>query len=126
MMRSAFVIGLLLASTAASAVPPGFKAKADQLLANAYAANGPGAAVFVTENGKTVYAAGRGMADIATGRAIKPGDSFRLGSITKQFAAATLLKLIEQGKLSLDDPLSKFISDYPAPGASVTDRKSVV
>lgn len=123
MMRSAFAIGLLLASTAASAVPPGFKAKADQLLANAYAANGPGAAVIVTENGKTVYAAGRGMADIGAGRAIKPGDSFRLGSITKQFAAATLLKLIEQGKLSLDDPLSKFIPDYPAPGASVTVRQ---
>lgn len=123
MMRTAFAFGLLLASTAASAVPPGFKAKADQLLANAYTANGPGAAVIVTENGKTIYTAGRGMADIATGRAIKPGDTFRLGSITKQFAAATLLKLVEEGKLSLDDPLSKFIPDYPASGASVTVRQ---
>ena len=45
MMRSAFAIGLLLASTAASAIPPGFKAKADQLLASAYAATGPGASL---------------------------------------------------------------------------------
>ena len=123
MVRSAVAIALLLASTSASAVAPGFKAKADALLAKAYAANGPGAAVIVTENGKTVYAAGRGMADIAAGRAIKPGDSFRFGSITKQFAAATLLKLVEQGKLSLDDPLSKFIPDYPAPGGSATVRQ---
>ena len=123
MIRSAIAIGLLLASSAAGAISPGFKAKADQLLANAYAANGPGAAVIVTENGKTIYTAGRGMADIATGRAIQPGDSFRLGSITKQFASATLLKLVEQGKLSLDDPLSKFIPDYPASGAAVTVRQ---
>ena len=123
MIRPALAFVLLLASTSALAVPPGFTARADQLLATAYAANGPGAAVIVTENGKTVYTAGRGMADIAAGRAIKPGDSFRLGSITKQFAAATLLKLVEQGKLSLDDPLSKFIPDYPAPGASATVRQ---
>ena len=123
MVRSAVAIAVLLASTSASAVPPRFKAKADAYLAQAYAANGPGAAVIVTENGTTVYTAGRGMADIAAGRAIKPGDSFRLGSITKQFAAATLLKLVEQGKLSLDDPLSKFIPDYPAPGTAVTVRQ---
>ncbi len=123
MVRSALAFALLFASTSAVAVSPGFKAKADALLADAYAANGPGAAVIVTENGKTVYTAGRGLADVAATRPIRASDSFRLGSITKQFASATLLKLVEQGKLSLDDPLSKFIPGYPAPGGAATVRQ---
>jgi CubicO group peptidase (beta-lactamase class C family) len=44
---------------------------------------------------------------------LKPDDVFRIGSVSKQFAAAGLLKLVEAGKVSLDDPLSKYIPDYP-------------
>ena len=44
---------------------------------------------------------------------LKPGDVFRIGSVTKQFAAAGLLTLVDAGKVSLDDPLSKFLPDYP-------------
>lgn len=123
MVRSACALALLLASTNASAISPGFKAKADALLAKAYATNGPGAAVIVTENGQTIYTAGRGMADIAAKRPITPATVFRIGSITKQFTAATILRLAEQGKLSLDDPLSKFLPDYPAPGSTATVRQ---
>lgn len=124
MVRSTLVLALLLSAAApAAAVPVGFQAKADKLLADAYAAGGPGAAVIVTENGKTVYAAGRGMADIEGKIPITPATHFRLGSITKQFTAAAVLRLAEQGKLSLDDPLSKFLPGYPAPGASATVRQ---
>ena len=123
MVRSAFTLALLLASTSASAVAPDFKTKADKILANAYAATGPGAAVIVTENGKTIYAAGRGLADVERKTPITPATVFRLGSITKQFTAAAILRLAEQGKLSLDDPLSKFLPAFPAPGASATVRQ---
>ncbi len=123
MVRSTLVLALLLSAAPAGAVPAGFQAKADKLLADAYAAGGPGAAVIVTENGKTVYAAGRGMADIEGKIPITPATHFRLGSITKQFTAAAVLRLAEQGKLSLDDPLSKFVPGYPAPGASATVRQ---
>ena len=123
MVRSALTLALLLASTSASAIAPGFKAKADSLLAEAYDANGPGAAVIVTENGKTVYAAGRGMADVEHKVAITPATRFRLGSITKQFTAAAIMKLVEQGKVSLDDPLTKFVPDYPAPNGKATVRQ---
>ena len=123
MVRSAVALALLLASTSASALAPGFKAKADALLAQAYPANGPGAAVIVTENGKTVYAVGRGLADVERKTPITPATVFRIGSITKQFTAATILKLAEQGRLSLDDPLSKFLPDYPQPGAGATVRQ---
>ena len=123
MVRSVLMLALLVTAAPAFAVPANFKAKADSLLAEAYAATGPGAAVIVTENGKTVYAAGRGLADIERKTPITAATHFRLGSITKQFTAAAVLRLAEQGKLSLDDPLSKFIPGYPAPGASATVRQ---
>jgi D-alanyl-D-alanine carboxypeptidase len=123
MVRSALILALLAASAPAAAVPPGFTAKADSILAAAYPAAGPGAAVIVTENGKTVYAAGRGLADIAHRTPITPSTVFRIGSITKQFTAATVLRLAEQGKLSLDDPLTKFLPGYPAPGGAATIRQ---
>ena len=123
MRRSVLVISLLLSAAPAAALPADFKAKADKMLADAYAANGPGAAVIVTENGKTVYAAGRGLADIEHKVAITPSTHFRLGSITKQFTAAAIMKLVEQGKVSLDDPLSKYLPTYPAANASATVRQ---
>lgn len=123
MVRSALFFALLLSAAPAVAIDPDFKAKADAMLAQAYAANGPGAAVIVTENGKTVYSAGRGIADIERKVPITPATQFRLGSITKQFTAAAILRLAEQGKLSLDDPLSKFIPTYPAPGSTATVRQ---
>ncbi|MEO8142088.1 MAG: serine hydrolase domain-containing protein, partial [Sphingomicrobium sp.] len=113
----------MLSAAPAVALPANFKAEADKLLADAYAATGPGAAVIVTENGKTVYATGRGLADVERKIAITPETRFRLGSITKQFTAAAIMKLVEQGKVSLDDPLSKYLPDYPAPGASATVRQ---
>lgn len=123
MVRSALILALFVSAAPAAALPQGFKAKADSLLAEAYAANGPGAAVIVTENGKTVYAAGRGLADIERKTPIGPATIFRMGSITKQFTAAAVLRLAEEGKLSLDDPLSKYLPTYPTPGSSATVRQ---
>jgi CubicO group peptidase (beta-lactamase class C family) len=123
MVRSAVALALLLASTSVSAISPDFKARADKILANAYPADGPGAAVIVTEGGRTIYSAGRGLADVQGKKPITPATVFRLGSITKQFTAAAILRLAEQAKLSLDDPLSKFVPAYPAPGASATVRQ---
>ncbi len=107
-------------SAPATALPADFKAKADALLAKSFPADRPGAAVIVTDDGKVVYSAGRGLADIAAKRQIAPNTVFRLGSITKQFSAAIMLQLVAEGKVSLDDKLSKFFPDYPKPGADAT------
>lgn len=109
--------------SAALAVPEGFAEDVDALVAATVDEAGPGIAVVVTEDGKVVYHSARGMADIAQSRPMEPETVFRLGSITKQFAAAVVLQLAEEGKLSLDDPLTKFVPDYPASGASVTVRQ---
>ncbi|MEO7634173.1 MAG: serine hydrolase domain-containing protein [Sphingomicrobium sp.] len=122
-MKTSLIASAAMALTMtapAMALPANFKAKADALLAGAYPAAGPGAAVIVTEDGKPVYEAGRGLADIAAKRAITPTTVFRIGSISKQFSAAIMLQLVDEGKLSLDDKLSKFLPDYPKPGADAT------
>ena len=113
---------LAMASPAA-AVPQDFSRLADQIVEQSYPANEPGAAVIVTEHGKVVYQRGRGLADLTAKKPITPETVFRIGSITKQFAAAVVLQLVHEGKLSLDDPLSKFLPDYPQPGASATVRQ---
>src|SRR5688572_17525833 len=79
----------------------------------------PGIAVLVAKNGKIVYNKGFGYADIARKEKITSATRFRIGSITKQFTAASLLKLQEQGKLKISDPVSKFIPDLPR-GSEVT------
>lgn len=122
-MKMSLMAGAAMAlkmAAPAAALPADFKAKADALLAIAYPAAGPGAAVIVVDDGKPVYAAGRGLADVAAKRPITPDTVFRLGSITKQFAAAIMLQLVDEGKVSLDDKLSKFLPDYPQPGADAT------
>ena len=121
-LKSVSALALAIASPAA-AVPRDFVQRVDRLVNQAYPANAPGAAVIVTEHGKVVYERGRGLADVGAKKPITPATVFRLGSITKQFASATLLQLVHEGKLSLDDPLSKFIPDYPQPGASATVRQ---
>ena len=122
-MKTHLVMGTALAMAMAGtgqALPADFRARADALLQSSYADSGPGAAVIVTDDGKVVYKAGRGLADIERKTAIGPDTVFRMGSITKQFSAAIILQLAAEGKLSLDDPLSKFLPDYPRPGADAT------
>lgn len=113
------VAAVALASPA-QAVPADFAAKADQLLKQSFAADQPGVAVIVTDDGKVVYQAGRGLADVAAKRPITPATVFRMGSITKQFSAAIMLQLVAEGKVSLDDKVSKFLPDFPKPGADAT------
>ena len=75
--------------------------------------NSPGAAVLVARNGKILFEKGYGLANIGDRVPVTPQTKFRIGSMTKQFTAAAILKLHEQGKLNLGDKLSKFIPEYP-------------
>ena len=117
------VAAALVLSAPAMAVEEDFAAKAAALVEAAYPKDKPGAAVIVTEGGKVVYAGGSGMSDIEKGVPITADTVFRLGSITKQFSAAAVLQLAAEGKLSLDDPVSKFVPGYPEPGGRATVRQ---
>lgn len=111
---------------ASAAVQPlsaeALRVPADAVLAG-YPADAPGATAIVTRGGRTLWTGARGLADLERRAPLTPDSVIRLGSITKQFAAAALLLLVEEGRVSLDDPVSKFVPDYPAPGAAATVRQ---
>ena len=113
-------VAMGLCASAAWAVPADFKAKVDAYLRSVYPADGPGAAVIIVDDDKVVYSAGQGLADVAAKRKITPSTVFRIGSLTKQFTASVILQLEQEGRLSLDDRLSKYLPDYPRPGADAT------
>lgn len=95
-------------------------AQIDAAVAPFYKADGPGAVVLVTQDGKTLLRKAYGLADVAGKVAMHPDMSLRIGSVTKQFTAVAILMLMEEGKLSLSDPVTKFLPDYPAQGKGVT------
>jgi D-alanyl-D-alanine carboxypeptidase len=74
---------------------------------------GPGIAVLIARGDELLFRGARGRASVELGVALDPGQVFRIGSVTKQFAAAGLLKLVDDGKARLDDPLSKYLPDFP-------------
>ena len=94
--------------------------KIDSILEKVYKANEPGAAVLVKKEGKVLFRKGYGLADMELGVSVEPDMVFRLGSITKQFTAVAILMLAEQGKLSLQDEISKFLPDYPTQAKAIT------
>ncbi len=106
-----------LSACAAAETPA---ARIDQLLSGKFAPDQPGAAVLVTRKGQTVLRKGYGMADLEMNIPIEPDMVFRLGSVTKQFTAVAILMLEEQGRLSVKDPLTKFLPDYPVQGRTIT------
>lgn len=121
-MAALLAVATTSAATA-SAAPDTFAREAARYVDRAWPSDGPGAAVLVMRNGKVLYAGAQGRADLETGENLTPDSVFRLGSITKQFTAAAVLKLRDDGRLSLDDPLARFLPDYPGPGADVTIRQ---
>jgi CubicO group peptidase (beta-lactamase class C family) len=94
--------------------------KIHAMLSTLFKPDVPGAAVIVTKNGKTVFRKGYGMANIEHDIPIQPHMVFRIGSMTKQFTAVSILMLVEQGKVNLDDEITKFLPDYPTQGQKIT------
>jgi D-alanyl-D-alanine carboxypeptidase len=77
-------------------------------------------AVGVVKDGRLVLARGYGYADLENDVPATAETVYRLGSITKQFTATAIMQLAEQGKLSVDDELTKFLPDYPTGGRKIT------
>lgn len=84
----------------------------DAIFQNAYTNSSPGAAILIAKGDTILYRKAFGMANLELNVKMKPETVFQLASITKQFTSVAIMMLVEQGKLSLKDPLSKFISDF--------------
>ncbi len=76
--------------------------------------------VLVVKDGKTLINQGYGSADLEWNIPNTPSAKFRLGSLTKQFTAASILLLEERGKLKVEDPISKYMPDAPAAWSNIT------
>ncbi|MCU0755240.1 MAG: serine hydrolase [Xanthomonadales bacterium] len=79
----------------------------------------PGMALLLARGDEVLFRAACGQANLELGVPLAPEQVFRIGSVTKQFAAAAVLKLATEGKLKLSDPLTKFVPGYPK-GEAVT------
>lgn len=114
--------GSLILQTATAETPPAsadIARYAEALLWDAYRTDAPGVAVLVMRGDEVLFRGARGEADVVADVPLKPGDRFRIGSVTKQIAAAGLLTLVDAGKISQNDPLSKYLPAYPG-GAGIT------
>jgi CubicO group peptidase (beta-lactamase class C family) len=92
----------------------------DNLLRD-YSGNVPGASVLVVRDGKVVMRKSYGMANLEERIAATPDTNYRLASVTKQFTAASILILAREKKLSLDDPITKYLA-LPAYANAITIR----
>ena len=90
---------------------PNASAQVNELFSVFVDGSQPGAAVMVIKNGEIVHARGYGLADLETQRPIDADTAFRLGSVSKQLTALAIMQLAEQGKLSFDDLVGKFVPE---------------
>ena len=82
----------------------------------------PGVSIAVARGGRTLLAKGYGLANVELDVKASTSTVYRIGSVTKQFTAAAIMRLVENGKMALDDPIEKYLPDYPVAGRRITIR----
>ncbi len=111
---------IALLGTAATAARA---ADATDALMQRYVGAVPGASVLVIKDGKRVINRSYGLADLEEHRKATPATNYRLASVSKQFTAAAILLLAQDGKLTLDDSIRHWLPSLPAGTAAVTLRQ---
>ena len=127
---TALAIAALSGSSAASAqniigMRDARALRADSVFQRFDRTDSPGCALGVYQDGKILYARGYGMASLELGVALSPRSVLDVGSISKQFTAMSMLMLQKEGKLSLDDPIRKYIPEMPPYGDKITLRRAL-
>src|SRR5690349_14026020 len=121
------LMAVVLAGGVAGAQQPSRAALVARIdsLANAFIADThtPAVSVAVLRGSDTIVMKGYGEASVEAHRPATASTVYRIGSITKQFTSAEIMRLVERGKLSLDDPMSKYLPDVPLHGQTVTIRQ---
>lgn len=95
------------------------KQQLDAILARSYSADEPGATVVASRSGEVVYQSAYGMADLELDVVMQPQHVLKIGSITKQFTAAAILRLAEQGKLRMQSKVGELLPNFHEPELTV-------
>jgi len=120
MKRKLIITALLLAFGGSYACRAQMTGSLDSLVQARLNSVAPGCAILVAKNGNVLYHKAFGKASLELNVSMQPDMIFRLGSITKQYTAIAILQLVEQGKLSLQDSIQRFIKDFPNKGHKIT------
>jgi len=122
-MRLALLFTSLLLATFTAKAATSDAIRATDRLMQSYDGNVPGASLLVLEDGKPLVRRGYGLANLEQHEQASPATNYRLASVTKQFTAAAILLLAEDGKLKLDDPIRHWLPSLPATTDKVTLRQ---
>jgi D-alanyl-D-alanine carboxypeptidase len=101
-------------------------ARIDSLMSSIYVSDSPGAAIAVIRDGSVVFKKGYGLADLDSKEQITSSTNFNICSMTKQFTAYAILQLQREGKLSLDDTLSRFFPDLAPRVAGIVSVRQLL
>ena len=100
---------------------PSLTLRIDELVAERLAQpGGVGLSIAVAQHGKILLEEGHGIADAELDVPVDEETMFRIGSVTKQFTAALVMRLVEQERLALDDQIARYLPDSPLQGRAVT------
>ena len=103
-------LSFVLAAKVDAQLAPATAARVDQAAARVLRETGvPSASIAIVQDGRLAYVKAYGQAQLSPPLDATPAMQYSIGSISKQFTAAAVMLLVEQGKLSLDDPISKFL-----------------
>lgn len=95
-------------------------AEFDRIISSEFKPEEPGGVVLVAQKGRIIYKKAFGMANLELDVPMKEEMVFNIASQTKQFTAVAVLQLMERGKLSLQDEITKYLPDYPVDGQKIT------
>ncbi len=118
-------VAVLLSVGASGQRPPSWTTAVDAIFADVTSTESPGCAVAVFRDGRIAYERGYGMADLEHDVPITPASVFYVGSLSKQFTAFAVALAAGDGKLSLADPVRRWIPELPDYGAQMTVRHLV-
>lgn len=117
------VLAVTLAIARAGSEDDALQRTVDQLFAKYDKPDSPGCALGVIRDGKFVYKKGYGAGSLELGVPLTPQSVFYMGSVSKQFTAASVVLAAEQGYLSLDDDVRKYVPELPSYGRTITLRE---
>ncbi len=97
-----------------------YQSKIDAVVSSTYSSKEPGISVLVAKDRKAIYSKAFGKSNLELNTPLETNSVFQIGSITKQFTAISILMLEEQGKLSVEDKIGKYIPEYTEIGKDIT------